>query len=590
MVTPIRENCRPHSTLRASHWQALLQDYPDRQFPQLLAGIATYGARAGYEGPYIRIRGKNHASAFRISQDITANIQSEIRDGRVKEVDNLPPYYFISPLGAVEKKSSGRRTGWRRIHDLSYPIASSVNDGIPEIYGTLQYQTLDDAIQLIATHGRNAILRKRDLQDAFRMIPLSPYDYWLFLFEWEGKLYMDIFLPFGLRTSPFIFNLFAEGLHWILEQVFDRQLVHYLDDFLLVNDPDPEFFGTLAQYLGLMEKKQKREDGEQVSFLGIELDSYAMEARLPKDKLDRALSNVHQLLIKGAASHRSLEKLLGFLSFCARVIPLGRPFLRNLFNFLRRLSYLHPHAISRLSSTARRDLHWWAILLPHWCGIRFINPSRQRITVYTDASGVKGIGGWCGKDAFSARIPRAHRKKLIDWKEAYAILFAFAKWGGGWKGRSVLIMCDNEALVASINNRSIRSKAIDPLQLIFLAAALDDIDICSMWLSSKDNWVADALSRFQFEKIADLFPQFQDTSQRRRQTGNPISDLRARLQTYYGMASIPKLETPTTCPSQSTAATQPYIKSQPSQQASKHSLNGLPKPFRKRRRLQRKTI
>ena len=52
----------------------------------------------------------------------------------------------------------------------------------------------------------------------------------------------------GLRTAPFIFTLFSEGLHWILEWVFSRDLIHYLDDFLLVNDPDPEFFGALASY------------------------------------------------------------------------------------------------------------------------------------------------------------------------------------------------------------------------------------------------------------------------------------------------------------------------------------------------------
>ena len=189
------------------------------------------------------------------------------------------------------------------------------------------YQTLDDAISLIAKHGKKATLRKRDIKDAFRTIPLSPYDYWLFLFEWKGRFYVDIFLPFGLRTSPMLFNLFGEGLHWILDWVFNHHLVHYLDDFLLVNDPDPEFLSQLASYLGFKEKRSKREDSHQVIFLGIELDSDKMETPLPQDIHDRALLNVRNFLTKGSISHRSLEKLLGFLLFCARVVPLGRPFL-----------------------------------------------------------------------------------------------------------------------------------------------------------------------------------------------------------------------------------------------------------------------
>lgn len=109
---------------------------------------------------------------------------------------------------------------------------------------------------------------------------------------------------------------------------------------------------------------------------------------------------------------------------------------------------------------------------------------------------------------FSARITRRHRRPLIDWKESYAILFAFAKWGKHWKGQHFKIMCDNEILVVSINNQFIRSAAIDPLQLIFLATELEDIEICSKWLSSEENWIADALSRFQLDKIANIFPQF----------------------------------------------------------------------------------
>ena len=168
----------------------------------------------------------------------------------------------------------------------------------------------------------------------FRSIPLCPYNYWLFVFKWNGKLYVDVFLPFGLQTSPFISNLFSEGLHWILERIFNRQLVHYFDDFLLINDPDPEFFGRLTSYLALYEQPGKREDGCIVNFLGIELDLDTMEACLPKDKYDKALAGVHRLPTKRSVSYHALEKLLGFLSFYACVIPLGRPFLRNLFNML----------------------------------------------------------------------------------------------------------------------------------------------------------------------------------------------------------------------------------------------------------------
>jgi hypothetical protein len=531
-----------HSTLKPDRWELLLKHYPDPEFPKIISGIARYGARVGYEGPVVRIRRRNHASILRIPSEISLDIAKEIEASRTH---SLPQFYYISPLGAVEKRLNGAFNGWRRIHDLSCPRGKSVNDGIKEHFGSLSYQTLDDAVRHIQKHGHRCVLRKRDLKDAFRKIPVSPLDYWLFLFEWDRKVYVDIFLPFGLRTAPFLFNLFGEALHWIIDYVFGLDLVHYLDDFLIFNDPDPEFFGAIASYLGLAENTKKRKDGWVVDFTGIELDSNQMVARLPKDKHDRATHAVQRLLTTGAVTHRTLEKLLGFLSFCARVIPLGRPFLRNLFNLLQRLSHLHPHAMRNITPAARRDLLWWMTLLPQWSGVLLINSTRPKVTIHNDASGVKGIGGWWDKlHAYSTRLPRDYRCKLIDWKEAYAILFAFAKWGHLWMGHTVLVMCDNTVVVNAINSRSVRGQTIDPLQLLFLTAALYDIEVSSMWLSSKDNWIADALSRFEFDKIANLFPQFRvdDSSLRpRRETGQPMSELKRKLRTFFGMDSLPTL-------------------------------------------------
>jgi hypothetical protein len=95
----------------------------------------------------------------------------------------LPQFYVISPFGAVEKRANGTGTGWRPIHDLSFPNDISINDDISSHYDNLMYQTLDDAIRLIGRQDRSVVLCKRDLRDIFRTIPLSPFDYWLFIFE-----------------------------------------------------------------------------------------------------------------------------------------------------------------------------------------------------------------------------------------------------------------------------------------------------------------------------------------------------------------------------------------------------------------------
>lgn len=73
---------------------------------------------------------------------------------------------------------------------------------------------------------------KLDLKQAFRHIPVCPVDWHLLGISWKQKLYYDIVLAFGLCSAPYIFNLFAEALHWTIQQHMPAKLCHYLDNFL----------------------------------------------------------------------------------------------------------------------------------------------------------------------------------------------------------------------------------------------------------------------------------------------------------------------------------------------------------------------
>jgi hypothetical protein len=218
---------------------------------------------------------------------------------------------------------------------------------------------------------------------------------------------------------------------------------------------------------------------------------------------------------KKGVTKKELQALLGFLTFCTRVFPLGRPFLRHIFNMLNTTRL----GKQRLTLAAKRDLKWWNTFLPIWTGIAAIDPPRNTVTIATDASGKKGIGGiWFARQKlFSTRIARKYRPLHINWKETYAVLYAFAAWGEHWKGQSVVILCDNEAVVAGINKRTIRGKAIDPLQDIFLIAASYDIAVRAVWIPSKENAIADALSHFDLKRLTNLVGEQLANSLHRRQ-------------------------------------------------------------------------
>ncbi len=87
---------------------------------------------------------------------------------------------------------------------------------------------MDDVAAIIATQGQGAMLAKIDIEAAYRLIPMHPDDRHLQAVCWEGHVYMDLMLPFGLRSAPKIFNAVADALNWHLEREGIGNIRHYL--------------------------------------------------------------------------------------------------------------------------------------------------------------------------------------------------------------------------------------------------------------------------------------------------------------------------------------------------------------------------
>ena len=368
--------------LRVDGWDYWLRNHPDQIFAKSISAILKSGAKIGYRGPLINHRNTNHQSANSAPHILTADLEKQKQHGRLTLVDpQAEAQYVCSPLGLVPKHDGG----WRRIHDLFFPHDDSVNDGIPHNWESLEYATYDDAVDALLSRGQGAIFVKRDLKDAFRHIPIATSDQWLLGFYCDGCYWMERYLPFGLRTAPFLFDLFAKALNWILIAVLRWTVIlHYLDEFFAILSPTAnastygQQFDELCAQLGLSVNHSKDITGTIANFLGIEFDSSLIQARLPPDKLARARNTVKSLLNRTTVSHQELESAIGFLSFAAKVVVPGRAFLRRLFDALRRPVRLH-----RITSDMRADLQWWLAFLDDWDGLKLvcINGADTRCTI-----------------------------------------------------------------------------------------------------------------------------------------------------------------------------------------------------------------
>jgi len=77
---------------------------------------------------------------------------------------------------------------------------------------------VDDAVQTILALGKGTVMTKFDIKSAYRIVLVYPADRRMLGMIWQGKVYVDTVLPFGLRSAPKIFTAVADALQFILQE------------------------------------------------------------------------------------------------------------------------------------------------------------------------------------------------------------------------------------------------------------------------------------------------------------------------------------------------------------------------------------
>ena len=90
--------------------------------------------------------------------------------------------------------------------------AGSVNKGIDIQEFSVSYCSLDAVVQMLLQLRPMPFMAKLDVKHAFRLCPVRPEEWGLLCFTWLGSFYFDSRLPFGVRSSPFIFRTLLQTL------------------------------------------------------------------------------------------------------------------------------------------------------------------------------------------------------------------------------------------------------------------------------------------------------------------------------------------------------------------------------------------
>ncbi len=509
-----------HTPLIVEAWEAALQAHPDKAFSNYIINGTTNGFRIGFqrEAP-LRQAQINMGSALLHPEVVTAYLGKELALGRMlgpfSPGDPLPPLQ-VNRFGVIPK---GQNTGkWRLITDLSYPPEQSVNDGIDPELCSLVYTTVDKIARRISDIGPGALMAKIDIESAYRLIPVHPDDRPLQAMSWNGQIFIDPMLPFGLRSAPKIFNAVADALNWHLQQKGIQDIDHYLDDFIIIA---PAASTLCQEYLSILDREcealgiplaahKRAGPTTTITFLGIEIDTIAGQLRLPTEKLTRLTAVISQWRDRRFCPKNHLQSLVGLLNHACKVVRPGRSFLRRMIDLLTTIRPSAPKtALIRLNEAFRADLAWWAEFLPQWNGISCFPqpPHRNYLTMTSDASGTWGCGAWHNTSWFQIQWDATAYPLTIAEKELIPIIIGCVVWGKTWENHGVTCFCDNQVVVASLSSKTSKHPGLMHLiRCLAFAEAKLNFTLHPRYINTRANFLADDLSRDNLVSFSQKAP------------------------------------------------------------------------------------
>jgi hypothetical protein len=326
----------------------------------------------------------------------------------------------------------------------------------------------------------------------------------------------------GASSSCAIFERFSSSLHWIAYNKLNiKHMVHILDDFLILGPPNSvtcqtnlENFLALCSEIGVPIKSEKTQNACQViTFMGLELDSTTMEARLPGDKLLKLRTQLAKFSKHRKITLKELQSLLGLLNFCCTVVPPGRSFLRRLTDLTKKVT--RPSHRITLNSESRKDLTAWQLFADHFNGTNLLLQERwvtdTSLHLYTDASGSIGFGAIFQSHWFYGTWTSAQAPLNITFKELFPIVLALELWGPSLDNRCFTLHSDNYAVVHIINKQTCKDPQIMLLvRRLVLVCLKHNILVRSVHISGKTNVLPDLLSRLQISQFRRLAPQIDE--------------------------------------------------------------------------------
>ncbi len=213
-------------------------------------------------------------------------------------------------------------------------------------------------------------------------------------------------------------------------------------------------------------EKSKLSPAQRISFLGVELDSVSMSARLTEERAQSVLNCLSSFGGRTVVPLKQFQRLLGHMGSAAAVTPLGLLHMRPLQHWLHsrvpRWAWRRGALQVNITQECRRSFSPWTDLAFLRAGVPLEQVSRH-VVVTTDASST-GWGATCNGQAASGLWMGPRLLWHINCLELLAVHLALRQFRPLLLGKHVLVRTDNTAAVSYINRMGgIRSRRMSQL-------------------------------------------------------------------------------------------------------------------------------
>ena len=246
-------------------------------------------------------------------------------------------------------------------------------------------------------------------------------------------------------------------------------------------------------------------------FLGLLINTEFQYISIPVDKVQCAKALIEVILSRKSKKTTvgELQKLVGFLNFLCKAIVPGRTFLRRVYHYFS--SNMLPHHHLRVNQDIRADLEMWIKFLNEptvYCR-PFIDFRTEldatELNWFTDASGTRAYGGFCGKSYFYGSWNRkfiTDCRPSIEYLELFAVTVSVLLWAKRFQNKRICIFVDNESMERMINKACTNCKnCLVLVRLIVLECMTWNVRLFACHVESSKNNFADALSRGQLTRF-----------------------------------------------------------------------------------------